>query len=76
MDAEKDTNLFLNAQDENGLSESAYHFIGGLKKHAKAVAAVTAPIVNSYKRLIRGAPRSGATWSPSISRTGGATAPR
>ena len=63
-DAEKDTNLFLNKQDENGLSEFAYHFIGGLKKHAKAVAAVTAPIVNSYKRLIRGAPRSGATWAP------------
>ncbi len=63
-DAEKDTNLFLNTQDENGLSEFAYHFIGGLKKHAKAVAAVTAPIVNSYKRLIRGAPRSGATWAP------------
>ena len=63
-DVEKDTNLFLNKQDENGLSEFAYHFIGGLKKHAKAVAAVTAPIVNSYKRLIRGAPRSGATWAP------------
>ena len=63
-DAEKDTNLFLKKQDENGLSELAYHFIGGLKKHAKAVAAITAPIVNSYKRLIRGAPRSGATWAP------------
>ena len=63
-DAEKNTNLFLDERDENGLSELAYHFIGGLKKHAKAVAAVTAPIVNSYKRLIRGAPRSGATWAP------------
>jgi glutamine synthetase len=63
-DAEKDTNLFLNGRDENGLSELAYHFIGGLKNHAKALAAVTAPIVNSYKRLIRGAPRSGATWAP------------
>ncbi len=63
-DPKTDTNLFLNEADENGLSKLAYYFIGGLKKHARAVAAVTAPIVNSYKRLIRGAPRSGATWAP------------
>ncbi|MGD9764823.1 MAG: type III glutamate--ammonia ligase [Candidatus Binatia bacterium] len=63
-DAEKDTPLFADERDENGLSKLAYDFIGGLKQHAKAVAAVTAPIVNSYKRLIRGAPRSGATWAP------------
>ena len=63
-DAETDENLFLDESDENGLSQLAYHFIGGLKKHARAVTAVTAPIVNSYKRLIRGAPRSGATWAP------------
>ena len=63
-DAATDTNLFLDSTDENGLSELAYHFIGGLKHHARAIAAVTAPIVNSYKRLIRGAPLSGATWAP------------
>lgn len=39
----------------------AYHFIGGLKKHARAVGGVTTPTVNSYKRLIRGAPRAGAS---------------
>jgi glutamine synthetase len=38
--------------------------MGGVLHHAKALAAVTCPIVNSYKRLIRGAPRSGATWAP------------
>src|SRR3984885_9751179 len=47
-----------------GLSELAYNFIGGLKANAKAYIAVTAPTVNSYKRLKGGAPTSGATWAP------------
>jgi glutamine synthetase len=47
-----------------GLSELAYHFLGGLKAHAKAYIALTAPTVNSYKRLSVGAPESGATWAP------------
>jgi glutamine synthetase len=61
-----DTNLFLDEDDARGLglSETAYHFIGGLKKHAKAYSAVTAPTVNSYKRLKLGSTSSGATWSP------------
>jgi glutamine synthetase len=54
------------AQDPRGLglSELGYHFVGGLKANAKAYIAVTAPTVNSYKRLIVGAPTSGATWAP------------
>jgi glutamine synthetase len=61
-----DTNLFLDEDDPRGLglSETAYHFIGGLKKHARAYSAVTAPTVNSYKRLKLGTTTSGATWSP------------
>jgi glutamine synthetase len=47
-----------------GLSELAYNFLGGLKANAKAYIAVTAPTVNSYKRLRIGAPSSGATWAP------------
>jgi len=47
-----------------GLSELAYRFIGGLKAHARAYIALTAPTVNSYKRLVVGAPTSGATWAP------------
>jgi glutamine synthetase len=47
-----------------GLSELAYKFLGGLKAHAKAYIAVTAPTVNSYKRLSVGAPESGSTWAP------------
>ena len=61
-----DTNLFMDEGDPRGLglSELAYHFIGGLKKHARASSAVTAPTVNSYKRLKQGSTTSGATWSP------------
>jgi glutamine synthetase len=61
-----ETNLFLDEDDPRGLglSELAYHFIGGLKKHARASSAVTAPTVNSYKRLKQGSTTSGATWSP------------
>ncbi len=46
-----------------GLSETAYHFLGGLKQHAKAYIGLTAPTVTSYKRLVIGS-RSGATWAP------------
>ncbi len=47
-----------------GLSELGYRFLGGLKAHAKAYIALTAPTVNSYKRLSVGAPTSGSTWAP------------
>src|SRR5437660_11430474 len=58
-----DTNLFLDEDDPRGLGlpELAYNFIGGPKKHAKAYIAVTAPTVNSYKRLKHGPTTSGAT---------------
>ncbi|HET9288967.1 MAG TPA: type III glutamate--ammonia ligase [Gaiella sp.] len=59
-------NAFLDEDDPRGLglSETAYRFIGGLKEHARAYSAVTAPTVNSYKRLKLGSTTSGATWSP------------
>jgi glutamine synthetase len=61
-----ETNLFLDEDDPRGLglSGTAYNFIGGLKKHARAYSAITAPTVNSYKRLKLGSTTSGATWSP------------
>ena len=59
-------NVFLDEADPRGLglSELAYHFVGGLKSHARAYSALTAPTVNSYKRLKLGSTSSGATWSP------------
>ena len=61
-----DRNVFLDEGDPRGLglSETAYHFVGGLREHARAYSAVTAPTVNSYKRLKLGSTASGATWSP------------
>jgi glutamine synthetase len=59
-------NVFLDEGDPRGLglSEQGYQFVGGLKKHARASSALTAPTVNSYKRLKLGSTSSGATWSP------------
>jgi glutamine synthetase len=57
-------NVFLDESDGLGLSGTAYNFIGGLKSHARAYSALTAPTVNSYKRLKLGSTSSGATWSP------------
>ena len=40
--------------DAYGLSEVAQHFIAGQLHHAAGISAVLAPLVNSYKRLVRG----------------------
>jgi glutamine synthetase len=72
-DAETGAELFADPADVRGLglSEMAYHYIGGLIAHAPALAAVTCPTVNSYKRFGVGAPLSGATWAPAYATYGG-----
>ena len=60
------TNLFEDKSDPRGmnLSPLAYQFLAGIFKHAPALAALCAPTVNSYKRLVVGRSLTGATWAP------------
>jgi glutamine synthetase len=49
-----DKNVFYDKEDELGLSQEAYYYIGGLLRHAPALTAITNPLINSYKRLVSG----------------------
>jgi len=64
-------NVFEDAAGEMGLSKEAYHFIGGIMHSADALAAITNPTVNSYKRINAPRTTSGATWSPNTVTYGG-----
>jgi len=66
-----DKNAFLDASDSLGLSQTAYHFLGGIMHHAEGLCAILNPTVNSYKRINAPATRSGATWSPNAVTYGG-----
>jgi glutamine synthetase len=72
-DSQTGAALFPDADDPRGLGLSplAYNYIGGLVAHGPAMAAVTCPTVNSYKRFGVGAPQSGATWAPAYAAYGG-----
>ena len=47
-------NVFYDPDGPKGLSKEAYSFIAGILSHVKGFAAVTNPLVNSYKRLVPG----------------------
>ena len=47
-------NAFHDGDDEFDLSKEAKQFTAGILEHASALAAVTNPTVNSYKRLVPG----------------------
>jgi glutamine synthetase len=47
-----------------GLTETGYHFIGGILKHGRALCATFAPTVNSYKRLVRQGAMGTFSWAP------------
>ncbi len=54
IDNKKKQNLFYDPNNKYSLSKLAFYFIAGLLTHAKALAALTNPSVNSYKRLVPG----------------------
>jgi glutamine synthetase len=47
-------NLLFDMDDEYRLSPIAYGFIAGQLSHARAMSAIVAPTINSYKRLVPG----------------------
>ncbi|HZF15426.1 MAG TPA: type III glutamate--ammonia ligase [Steroidobacteraceae bacterium] len=66
MGNKKTPNLFYDKSDKRGLALSTmgYQFLAGILTHARALTAICAPTVNSYKRLVVGRSLSGATWAP------------
>jgi len=48
------SNAFFDEKDKLQLSKAAYQYIAGINKNARSFAAVTNPLVNSYKRLVPG----------------------
>src|SRR5262249_54836994 len=65
-DLKSNQNLFEDPGDPRGcgLSKLGYQFIAGVLRHARAICAVAAPLVNSYKRLVLKGSMSGFTWAP------------
>ncbi len=58
------TNAFSDPSKELSLSDRGRAFLGGIMKHASALAAICNPTVNSYKRINAPRTSSGATWAP------------
>ena len=67
-DLKTGTNLFACKPSEDphgiGLTPLGYQFVAGILKHGRALCAVFAPTVNSYKRLVRRGAMSYFSWAP------------
>jgi glutamine synthetase len=47
-------NAFFDPKGPKQLSQTTFHYIGGLLAHAKAITRIANPTINSYKRLVPG----------------------
>jgi len=71
-DTKTGENLFVDEADAKGfgMSKTAWHFLGGILRHAPALCAINSPTANCYKRLLVGpgltSSRSGFTWTPAF----------
>ena len=71
-DVKSGENIFVDDNDPKGfgMSKTAWHFLGGILKHAPALCAISSPTANCYKRLLVGpgltSSRSGFTWTPAF----------
>src|SRR5581483_4449805 len=65
-DVDTGANLFRDADDDRGRgwSKVAYGFVAGIMRHARAIAAVATPTVNSYKRLAPRLADGTVSWAP------------
>jgi glutamine synthetase len=61
---ESTKNLFRDAEGPRGWSKLTYSFIAGIMRHARAIAAVATPTVNSYKRLVPRLSDGSVSWAP------------
>lgn len=55
---------FFDDQDPLGMSDLMRHYVAGIQTHLPALLAMTAPTINSYTRLVKGA------WAPTASTWG------
>ncbi|MEM3696175.1 MAG: type I glutamate--ammonia ligase [Candidatus Bathyarchaeia archaeon] len=54
FNAKTEKNVFYDPKGYAYISQKCRYFIGGILEHARALSAIVAPTVNSYKRLVPG----------------------
>ena len=62
-DADTGQNLFRAAPDKTW-QKLAFHFVGGVLRHARALAALSNPTTNSYRRLVPRLFDGNVSWAP------------